>query len=189
MTRTIVTIIIGTLLLFIWNAISWMALPFHSQSLNTIPDGALQNETLQQSMPESGVYHYPGLPEDNSPETIAKIENQLSKGPRITLMVYKNEPTKLFDPSTFVYSLFINLLTTVIAFLLVSRIQTKSFMSILGASILIGLVSVLVSDVAQMNWFMFTLDYTIANAIDKLVAFALLGLLFGMYTFKSKAGQ
>ncbi|MCR9251193.1 MAG: hypothetical protein NXI20_12260 [bacterium] len=177
--RTIISIVIGTVILFVWNAVSWMGLPFHSNTLNTLPESAINKSDMKQSMPESGVYHYPGLPDANN--SISDIEKKLAEGPRITLMVYKNSPTKLADPVSFLGSLIINLITVIFTFLVVSRFTPGN---VLIGTVMVGVVTILVSDFSQMNWFMFPLDYTIINAIDKLVAFVLLGVLFAKYTFK-----
>ena len=87
--KAIISIVIGTILLYVWGALSWMVLPFHGDSLHQIPEEAIEVDKLRTLMPESGVYHLPGMPEDNSAESMKKVEDQLAKGPRITMMVYK----------------------------------------------------------------------------------------------------
>ncbi|MEM6725756.1 MAG: hypothetical protein AAF598_17075, partial [Bacteroidota bacterium] len=80
-TRHLISIVLGTIVLFVWNAISWMALPFHNKALTNIPETALQLETMKTQMPESGVYHYPGVPANFSEEAMAEVEQQLANGP------------------------------------------------------------------------------------------------------------
>ncbi|GEM_PF-4753532 len=41
MKKKITTLTIGTLILFVWNAVSWMVLPFHSNSLKNIPESVV----------------------------------------------------------------------------------------------------------------------------------------------------
>ncbi|MEM6263254.1 MAG: hypothetical protein AAGI38_12150 [Bacteroidota bacterium] len=183
--RIILSLIIGTLLLFVWNAISWMALPFHSQSLKNIPEGIVQLEAMRLQMPEDGVYHYPGLPGENTSKTLDEIEHQLQQGPRITLMVYRNHPTALFDPSTFLYSLLINLLTAGLTLTLISFISQPTAKTVILATLTLGVIAAVVSDVSQMNWYMFPLGYTLVNVGDKLISFGLLSVLFAFYTFKT----
>ena len=187
--QAIYSILSGTILLFIWNAVSWMVLPFHSNTLHTIPESVIQPaEALREAMPESGVYHYPGLPEGNSATAMEEIEAKLAEGPRITLMVYKNEPTELFELSSFIFSAVANLLTALIVFLIISRLGVASLRSAIVTCLLIGSVAAIVSDISQMNWYMFPLDYTLINVVDKLVAFGLLGLVFGWYVRKKAVG-
>jgi len=183
--REIISIIIGTILLFIWGAVSWMALPFHGSAMNNIPEGAIDTEELKKLMPESGVYHLPGMPEDNSEAAMKKVEDQLEAGPRITMMVYKNAPTKLFDPKDFIIGLIYNLFTVLLAFFVISKLRNKDLKSIMMASLALALLVIVIADLSMVNWFMFPMDYTFANIIDRVVSFGLLGLLFGYYTFKA----
>ena len=184
MKRTVITVIVGTLILFIWNAVSWMALPFHAQSMQTIPEAAINTDDLKAQMTEDGVYHYPGLPENESEAAYQEIEEKLAAGPRITLMVYKSGSTSFFDPMNFVWNLIFNLITVILLMGIVKRLGNHSTRNILWTTIATGLVISFMSDLPTMNWFMYPLDYTMANILDYLVMMTLLGLLFAKYTYK-----
>jgi hypothetical protein len=184
--RIIISIVIGTFILFAWNAFSWMVLPFHSNTLNNIPENSIDSELLQKTLTEDGVYHFPGLPTNNSENSIKEVERKLSVGPRITLMVYKNGSTKLFNPNQFFGSLILNLLTVLLTFYLLTKLKLKTLKPILLTCITIGLLIGIVSDFGQMNWFMFPLEYTIINLFDRLISFSFLGLLFGLFAFKKR---
>jgi len=186
MKKKITTLIIGTLILFVWNAVSWMVLPFHSNSLKNIPESAFDNKTLKEKLPEDGIYHYPGLPENNSSESINQIQEKLNEGPRITFMAYKNGSTELFEIKTFGLNLIFNFLTVWLLFFIVNNQRDKSLSKILLITLSIGLIIGFASDFPQMNWFMFPLNYTLPNVFDHLIAFSLLGLFLGIYTFKTK---
>ncbi|MTI89633.1 MAG: hypothetical protein FH748_16905 [Balneolaceae bacterium] len=181
--KVVISIISGTLILFIWNAISWMALPFHAQTLNTIPDEAISISSMEAGLSKDGVYHYPGLPKDNSPESMEEIQQKWETGPRIPLMVYKQGPSEIFDPFQFLRSLLINMLVAAGALFIVSRTKDHSTKAVLLVCISVGLIIGIASDLAQMNWYLFPLPYTLANMFDHLISFTLLGLLFGYYTF------
>jgi len=185
-TRTILSLVIGTIVLFVWNAVSWMALPFHTTSLKNIPEEMINQAAFKEAMPESGVYHFPGMHASSDEEEMQKIEAVLAEGPRIPLMVYVNKSTKLFDPMTFLQSLLVNFLTVLLTYLLIARISKKDKSSILLSALGIGVVAVLVSDLSQKVWFMFPWGYTLVNAMDKVVAFSLLGLVFAFYTFRKQ---
>ncbi len=137
-------------------------------------------------MTEDGVYHYPGLPKNQTEEAYKEVEAKLAEGPRITLMVYKAGGTSFFDPMNFFWNFIFNLLTVILVFGLVRRTANRSFKGILWVTIAIGLIVALMSDLPMMNWFMFPMDYILANILDYLVMMTLLGLLFAGYTFKEK---
>lgn len=184
--RVIISIILGTIILFVWNAVAWMVLPFHSSSLKEMPAASVNMmDEFRKSLPESGVYHYPGMPKNDSPEYLQKVEKTLENG-RITAMVFKKEPTKLFEPSAFLGGLLLNFLTVLFTYLVVSRLQYKSLTPVLITCVLLGLICSVMTDFSLVNWFWYPLGYTMANVFDILVSFGLLGVLFGAYTFKSK---
>ena len=88
MKRKIVCLIAGTLILFVWNAISWLVLPFHSNTLNSIPDNVINTVLFKELLIKDGVYHYPGFPKEATPIALSEMEKIIETGPRITLMVY-----------------------------------------------------------------------------------------------------
>ncbi|MDP2234811.1 MAG: hypothetical protein Q8J88_00130 [Bacteroidales bacterium] len=184
MKRMIITLAAGTFILFLWNAISWMALPFHSKTLNTIPDNALNIDLMKEYLPEDGVYHYPGFPKEDSPEAFKEIEKRIETGPRITLMVFKRGKTTLFSLSSFLGSIAINFVTVLLLYLLMQLAQVQTTKSMLLMSLLVALIVGFASDMAQMNWYLFPLAYTLLNMIDHIMPFILIGLFFSKYTFK-----
>lgn len=183
MKRMILTLSAGTLILFLWNAISWMALPFHSKTLNTIPDNALNADLLKEHLPKDGVYHYPGFPLEDSPEALREMENRIETGPRITLMVFKRGKTSLFSLTTLLGSLAINFVTVLLLYLLIQLSKVQTTKSILLMSLLAALIVGFASDMAQMNWYLFPLEYALLNMIDHIIPFLLIGLFFCKYTF------
>lgn len=186
MKKKSITLLLGTFILFIWNALSWMVLPFHSNALNSIPESAFEQETFKTELPKDGVYHYPAFPSNNSPESFANYEEKLEIGPRITFMVYKNGATGVFEVSTFIINFIFNFLTVALLLFLLSNQTSKSLVKILITTLALGLLVSFTSDLPQMNWFMFPISYTLPNIFDYLISFALVGLLFARYTFKTK---
>lgn len=187
MKRIIVTIVSGTFIFFLWNAISWMVLPFHSSSLHTIPESALETQKLKKEQLEDGIYHYPGLPKDNSSEEIQKTENKLKEGPRITFMAYKRGSTSLFEFKTFGINLLLNLSTVCLILFAIQKLGDKSLKNILMTTSCLALMVGFASDFPQMNWFMFPLDFVLPYVLDYIVSFTLLGLLLALYTFKGSS--
>ncbi len=185
--RIIITAIVGTLILFAWNALSWMVLPFHSNALKNIPEKAMNAEMLKQNLESDGVYHYPGLPENNTPEGWAPIQEKLKTGPRITLMVYKSGETSVFSPSSFLTGLLFNLLTVLLLLFIIKKIENKSSRNIIMLSLAFGLLISFARDFPQMVWYLYPLHFTLIEVFDTLISFLLLGLFLGLYSFKPNA--
>ena len=59
MKNLIVPSLLAAIAVFIWTAISWMALGWHNVDMKSISDTALAKQ-MQTSMTEPGIYIYPG---------------------------------------------------------------------------------------------------------------------------------
>ncbi len=177
MKKKIISAVLGALILFIWNAISWMALPFHGQSLKSIPEGAIDMELLRSTLEEDGIYHYPGLDAED-------MAAKLATGPRIPFMVYKQGPTSAFDPMSFLGNLLLNLLSATVIILVLSKVTKGSKSDIIMACLLMGVLVGVTSDLPQMNWYMHPFSYAATNIMDHIIGFGLLGLFLANYTFK-----
>lgn len=187
--KTALSIIAGALIMFIWNALSWMALPFHTETLNNIPEAAISPDNLASNLSKDGVYHYPGLPADDSSESMRAIEEKLQKGPRITLMVYKSGSSSMYNPGSFFLSFVFNAAVVGFLFMVVSRLSKKTAANIFNTCILLGLLVSFTTDFPMMGWYMFPLDYTMANVLDHVISFGFVGMLFGYYTFKEPKSE
>ncbi len=169
-------ILLGSMILFIWNAISWTILPWHGNTLNTIPEGTISFDEIQK-VEGDGVYHYPGLPTSGSNEELKEIQKKLGDGQRVTLMVYRSDPTSLFEPMKYANSLILNIVisTLIVWVLAITRTNSQQTFRVCLAS---GILIALSSDIGQMIWYQFPLDYTLVSATDKVVSFGLLGFFF-----------
>lgn len=175
--KKIITIITGTVILSIWNAISWMVLPYHGEMLNTIPDSTIE-KILGDGLPSgTNMYHYPGL---SDPNLTSKLEN----GPRIPFLMYVAEGSSVYDPATFLKSIAFNLLCTIILFLILAKLKNLRLKNVLLTSFLCGLLVAFASDFPQTVWYMFPNEYAIVNMIDHLVRFVCAGLIIYFFQFK-----
>jgi len=111
-------------------------------------------------------------------ESMNQIKSKLKEGPRITLLVYKNGATNVFESTQFIWSFIINLLSVATLLFLFIRLRKSEFKSILITYTLILLLLSLIRDLKQMNWHFFPLDYALSNIMDKLISLGLLVLLF-----------
>lgn len=168
------------MLLFAWNAFSWMVLPFHGNSLQTLPEEALLPSHHSALALSEGIYHYPG------PDT-PNLEKKLARGPRIPFMVYIPGATTLFDPAVFLLNLCFNLATAGILLWVLQRQKDHSFFQVLVTCGAIGSIIALMSDLPLMNWYQLPLGYTLVHVADHLVGMLLCGLLLYRLCFKPQA--
>lgn len=184
--KKVVAIVLGALILAVWNAISWMGLPFHGASLHNIPESALNVSLLQQELPEDGIYHYPGIPADGDMMNPAFLQ-KIKTGPRIPFMAYKKGETGLFDPSTFLINFVFQLLIVAAILFLLSKQTVLDFRSVLTMTLGVGLLTALLSDLPQMLWFMFPLEFTLPYLLDYVISMGLLGGFLYVFLFRNSA--
>lgn len=175
MKKKILAVVIATLVLFLWNAISWMALPFHSQSLSTLPDRVVKFTELSSIRLEEGVYHYPGLPEDNSPEAMQRLHQKLKDGPQIPLMVFKPGPSELFNPVDFLVSLLLNLGTAGVVFIILKALKPSGLKQTITHCAMLGLLIAVMSDLALMNWYRLPWSFVWPSIADHVVGLVMAG--------------
>lgn len=171
-----ISIVISTFILTVWSAVSWTILPFHSNSLKNLNDQVIDVRAMQ-GLIANGVYHYPGLPSGNSKESWASVEAKLKTGPRITLMVYHNEGSSLFDLKSFGLSILFNFITSVLLVLTITLTASNKTSTILTQIFVIGLISYFSKSLPFLVWFQFPIDFIIPDLIDTLISFSLVAIL------------
>src|ERR1044071_3358555 len=111
--------LIGGVTSFVWNAISWMALPWHHATYKPFADEDAVTRALLQHAPTDGVYGLPapprtvrGAPKETNAAAEKAVEDKLRRGPLATV-VFQRDGYGSLKPK-----LAVALLTGVIASLL-----------------------------------------------------------------------
>lgn len=174
MKKTLLAGLVGGIIVFFWGAVSWMALPFHSASLNNMPQPSAEVESFLADLGESGIYHFPGLPPSN--DQMAEYTERMRRGPRVTKMVYRAEGSEPFLPANFV----INISSSIGAALVAAALLAAAGIAGYGRRVLfvaaLGLFATLAQTVPSWVWWSYPTDFAIAEVVDALMAWALAGL-------------
>lgn len=167
----------AALILTFWNAFSWTVLPFHGQSLTNLDEQLMPIKTMQEKM-TGGVYHYPGLPADNTGPGWSAIEEKSQRGPRVTLMVYHPEGSPVFDVGSLALSVVFNILA---GLLIATLVDTgKSWPSTFVKVISMGGIACLAKTLPFLVWYKFPFSFIILEIVDIAVGFSLVGILLGL---------
>lgn len=166
--------LLAAIAIFIWTNISWMVLPWHGTYLNNIPESAI-TEQLKTGLTEKGIYHYPGMPDDDKlwDEFVTKYET----GPVVHFMVYDPSGIELMDPMQFVGGFLFNFFCALIAaFVLVKAINYKTgYCRRVFIVLLFGVFAALTGPMSMYNWWRFPFDYALINSIDMIVSWLIGG--------------
>src|ERR1041384_1396479 len=134
MKKHIIAAIIGTLILFGWQALSWMALPVHKHTLKYAPRQDEIIQSLSTTITEEGFYGVPG--HDPSKEMSMKemeaASNQMIGKP--WALVLYNSSFQGMTGSNLAGGIFMNLIAVVLVIILLvtCKAQEKSFATVFG---------------------------------------------------------
>ncbi len=177
MGRVLIAALVGSIVYFAWGAISWMALPWHNNTMHTIDNEAAITAQLKEALTESGVYFFPGMPDDNSPEAWAQYTERHRQGP-YGMMFYHAQGSEPMPPSTFAVGFaldFVNALVAAWLVFLTGR-SAKGFIGRLGVVAALGIVAAVTSDLMAWNWMHQNTEFSLVNAADHVVSFILMGI-------------
>lgn len=183
--QLIASLALSTFILTAWSAISWTILPFHNNSLKTLNEQVINIKAMHRLVP-NGVYHYPGLPADNTKESWVLLQDKLRTGPRVTLMVYRNEGSSLLDLKSLCLTILFNFMTSALLTFAILLTATKKASTILIMVLTIGLTTCFSKSLPFLIWFGFPADFIIPDLIDTLISFSLAAILLS-YLNKAKA--
>lgn len=180
MNRVIVAGLLGGVVLFVWQFISWTILPWHNMTIHSIAEGDEIVEILRAQELQSGVYHFPGMPEgDNSEAAMNAWAERYKQGPNINFMAYSAVGQDHEDPMQFIWGLIFNILAaSLAAWMLMGALgSTGSFMKRTLLVTALGVFVVLTTTLPNWNWWAFPGDYSVVMAIDYIVNWFLAGLV------------
>jgi hypothetical protein len=172
--------IISTLILFIWQFISWAAINFHekAQSYTDKQDELLS--AIQATGLKEGAYFLP-LPKPGSSTAEQQAHNTAMEGKPWVMLQY-HDAFKVNMAMNFTRGLSIHFISSLILIWMIGLLANQTFLNILKVSLAIGFVGFLFYPYTNDIWYE-SFD-TIANLLDAIVAWGLVGIFLGWYLKK-----
>jgi len=170
MKKLIAAGILGGLIVFIWHAVSWMALPWHQPTMHNFKDIKVVSAVIEQNATESGIYFFPAMHKDGS-----ELTAEEKKGPMVFSAV------RLKGMSSMKQEMGVSLLGSIIAAFLVACLVSLSsglgYFGRVGFIIIFGIVAGLIAAEPNWNWFGFDLKYSLVLFADIVISWFLAGLV------------
>ena len=177
--RTLLAGVVGGIVLFVWGAVSHMALDLGSVGVKVIPNEDPVLAVMRENIAEPGFYFIPG--EGMEPGTTPTPEQQerwnakYRQGPT-GILVYQPQGREPFDPMMFVVELASNIGAALIAaFLLSAAGSLTGFLTRVLFVTALGLFSWLDLSVSYWNWYGFPTDYSLGLLAQGVIGWALVG--------------
>jgi hypothetical protein len=182
MARIVAAAVVGGLIVFIWGAVSWMALPFHTMSLQTLPGERQEVDALLSRIHEHGVYHYPGFPhhEDGREPTDEEWEETWQRyrsGPVVSMMVVQPDGIDPFATSKFIVTLAINMVGAGVLAVLIAGVRRSgaSWGAAMGYVVGFAIFAVCAGVLPSWLWWSYPWLFGLLEVTDILIAWLLAG--------------
>lgn len=174
MKKILLASVLGGLTLFVWGAISWMALPFHSQNMHGLSNEDAVVSVLKSGGATTGTYRIPAI----TPDAMQKMK----AGPN-AMIQYTAEGV---EPSALYYlkGLLIEIIAMWIAVLMLSKISWSlaSYGNRVKFMMMIGLLLVVAGRFSDWAFMGNSLGFTLVFAADDLIGWTLAGLVVAKFT-------
>ena len=169
--------LIGGVIAFIWMNISWMVLPWHMMTINTVPDETQIVQSIQADVPESGLYILPWT-DDHSEENMEVFNQRMESGPFVYMVVHPNG-MKVNMGTMMLYGFLYNVVIAFMLTYLLTKTTGLSYIQKVGFIKMVAVTGALVVVVPNLIWWHFPIGFTVVTVIDTAFTWGFAGLAIG----------
>ena len=171
--------VVGGLLMFIWSAVAWLALPLHTSTIRSMANEDSVISAMKSGMDRKSVYMFPARPTSGDQAATDAWKQKFERGP-VGMVVYSPAGSSTIPEmvSEMAIGLLDSILTAMLAAWLLSRstaAKSGYFARVMFCGTL-GIFICLAVHVANWNWLMYPADYTTAWIMDSLVGWVAGGM-------------
>lgn len=179
MKKIIIGSLVGAVLLFSWQGLSWMALGFHNNAMKYTPAQDSLLSTISKSLTEEGQYIMPGLPLDATQKDMEECVQKNDGKPWAMVTWHKVRNTDMVMPM--IRGFLICLVCIWLCCLIIARLANKSFSGVFSTTLTFGLVCFLFVWYNGHNWMDTPWGVLKGELIDDVVGWGLAGAWLGWW--------
>lgn len=188
MKKKIIASIVGGIILFVCQFISWPVLNLHKSAYGYTPNQDAIMAALNANLPREGGYIFPGLPDNASQEDQKKLMESVDGKPWATIQYHKSMEASMGAMiKNMVRSLIVNIITVWLFCWILSKMNAPGFRIIFIASLMTGFIVFFNAAYIQniwYNWF-----DIMAHFADAIVSWGLCGLWLGWWLTRNRKFQ
>jgi hypothetical protein len=155
--------VLAGVVLFVWGAFSWMALPWHTATLHHFIDGQAVSNGLVANALQSGIYVTP-MGQDKTQQAFIFASVHL-QGMPLSMM------------PALIVSLLIQMIAAILVAYLLSKTSGLTYYKRVKFVVTFALAAGIVTYLPYWNWFCFDTTYTLVMMTDLLPGWLLAGLV------------
>ena len=174
--KIIVSALVGGILIFVWQSLSWAALDLHGDAMASSPEGQVEILDKMAVHLDDQLYYLSHADPDADYETF----NEQAKGKPVAMVrfmpSYENNMTPLM-----VRGLVYAILVALVVSLILARSRANGFLGRWLTVMGFALVLILLDTLGDMNWWYDPMSWVRPEIIDYLAMFGLSGLFMAWW--------
>ncbi len=175
MKKLTIAALVGGIILFLWQFISWAAVNFHKETQQYTPNQAKILEFLNENL-EEGFYYMPGTAPGEDPQKV--MEEAMGK-PWAQIYFHKTMTTNM--GMSMARGLLVDILAVALLAWILLKMGNASFSTILLSSLAVGLIGYLTINYTQTIWYELP---SLSHLLDAVAGWGLTGLWLGWWLRK-----
>lgn len=179
MGRSILATLVGAIIFFGFQALSWMALPIHDHTVKYSPAQDSILHLLQSELQEEGVYAFPHHPPGTSQAEQQELGKAMEGKPWAIVFYHPVMETNM--GKSMGIGFLVVFVSVAIAVWLTGKIRTQSFFSRFAVSFCLGIFLVLQGSLTNWNWMSFPMHYVCGEIMDIMIGWTLVGIWLGAF--------
>jgi len=183
MKKWLVGSIVGAILLFAWQFISWAAAGLHDKEFKHVTGQDQVMSTLASNLKEDGQYMLPTANPDASSEEKQKMMEQQAGKPYAIVMYKSSFKADMITPM--IRSIAVDLILVLLMIFILSRSTNLTMGGIWMGSLAIGFIAWLWYPYTENIWFQTPIEKVTGALMDWFVAYSLVGLWLGFWLPRS----
>jgi hypothetical protein len=175
MKQFIIASLVGGIILFFWQFLSWTALDLHRVTSEYTSSQESVLKCLSENI-QPGFYYLPTTPKGTSQEDNAKFMTSVQGQPWAQIYYHKS-----FNPDmtqNMIRGVLVNIVTMLLLCWIIVQCRERKFKDTLLISLTVGLIGYLTGTYSNAIWFEYP---TMPDLIDALAGFGLVGVWLGWY--------
>ena len=179
MKKWLVGSLVGGILLFAWQFLSWAAVGLHDKEYKYVSGQEQLISTLSSTLKEDGQYMLPQSTPGSSHEDAQKAMEQMNGKPFALVMYKSSYKADMYMPM--IRSFFVDVVIVLLLIFVLGRTMNQTLGNIWMGSLAIGLIGWLWHPYTMNIWFQTPIEVVTGALMDWFVAYSLLGLWLGFW--------
>lgn len=177
MKKLVIGAIVGGILVFLWQTLSWTALMLHSKEYQKTPAQDTVLTFLNNHFSETGQYYLPAVDENASSEVRQKAMEDMQGKPWAVVSYHKAFSMNMV--TNIIRGLLVDIIAVFFVCWILAANTSPSFGRIFISTVLIGVVGYLFIPYSMHIWYL--TPGAMTNLIDTLLSWGLCGIWLGWW--------